>query len=288
MKKKLTQKSFKTIIAIVLICFGTTLFGVNLNAQVSVSPTVLFVDQSTKTCSATLKNNSPTAKEIEISFKYGYSGLDSTGESSVLYNDTITSAEYSLAPYISSFPKRLVLQGNTEQTVRLLVRGLPENLSEKALWARMSVKAQDVAKQVDTNTVENISAQFVFVMETMNPVFYYNGNMNINIETSEIKSILADDKIHLDVECKRQGNAPFLGSAEIKIYDLSGKLIETQIARTAVYFTNKARFVFDKSVLKAGQYKAEIVFTNERDDIPQQYRIKFKPLTKLMDFTINY
>lgn len=254
-------------------------------AQVIVSPSIIFMDPATGTGSVTLKNNSESDKEVEISFRYGYSGTDSSGKSTIIYDDTTPAPVTSLVPNITSFPKKLLLAANSEQTVRLLVRGL-RDAPDGVYWARLSAKAQDVAKQIDSTTIDKISAQFIFVMETLNPVLYYKGKTEMDVEILNITSEIDSANINVNLTCERKGNAPFFGTANLTLINESGEKLETKSARIAVYFTNTATFSFNKSDVKPGNYTAEVAFDNKRDDIMEEYRLPYKKPAKVISLVI--
>lgn len=268
---------------ILVIIITIFVYTITAYSQVVVIPNIIFIDPLNKTGSVTLRNNSTEEREVDISFKYGYMGIDTTGNQLMIYDTT--NPINSLSASIVSFPKRLLLAPNGEQTVRLLVRGMTD-VPDGAYWTRLSVKTQTVAKQIDSTSKEKISADFIFVMETMNPVLYYKGKVESGIDITEVKSIEEEEKRKLQVGVRRKGNAPFFGMAEITIYDINGKQVESQIVRATAYFDNYVSFYFEKDVLKAGKYKADIKFNNIRDDIPDDKRIEFKDEVKKIEFEI--
>ena len=93
-------------------------------SQISINPPVIFIDNNTRTGTITVFNQSQDSKEIEISLKYGYVDTDSTGNSVLIFNDTLTEKKYSIAPYTSIYPKKFILKPNQQQDVKFMVKNV--------------------------------------------------------------------------------------------------------------------------------------------------------------------
>ena len=105
-------------------------------AQIAVSPLALFVDNRTRSGDMTIFNQGTEPKEINILLNYGYIDYDSTGRSFLNMDDTITSKENSISPYLTVYPKKLILQPGTSQTVKLMVRNT-NSLPDGTYWTRI-------------------------------------------------------------------------------------------------------------------------------------------------------
>jgi hypothetical protein len=277
------MKRTKLFLTILLMIF---FLSKDLLAQVSASPSILFIDKNSNTGVLTLNNSSDIDKEIELSCKFGYAKVDTSFQVIIEYKDSINAQKYDIGSSIKFFPQKLVLKSKTEQTVRLLLTNTAK-LNEGTYWSRLVVKSKDVEKQIDSTFTDEISARFVLVTETVNIVFYEKGQVFTNLEFGKHKIVEDSLNYKLAIETERTGNSPYLGSVDVKVYDNLGKEITNKSARTAQYFNTPFIITLPREKYSAGKYKVELAFTNSRDDIPAEYRIPFKPIVKVIEFEIK-
>ncbi len=269
----------------ILVIVIMIVFSIPVYSQIAFEPPVVFVDALSKTCTMNIKNTGDVNKEIEINFKFGYSKYDSTGKPYVCYDDSVSSKTNSLAPYIKSFPKKFLLPPKSEQVVRFLIRGM-DDLPDGTYWTRVAATAKDEEKQIDSTASDKITATISIIVETVNIIYYQKGDVNTGVDLDGL--IVDSDSINYIIRlfCERTGNSPFLGSMLLALYDEDGKLVVNEQKKTAVYYEIPFRFRIEKNLLKPGKYRAEVTVTNEREDISEQNRIPFQPLTKSFAFTI--
>ncbi len=60
-----------------------------LLAQVTVAPSMLFIDSKSGIGNLYITNNSASPQEVSISFAFGFPDADSVGNATMNYNDTV-------------------------------------------------------------------------------------------------------------------------------------------------------------------------------------------------------
>jgi hypothetical protein len=85
----------------------------------------------------------------------------------------------------------------------------------------------------------------------------------------------------------KTGNAPYFGTAIVKLFNENGSGIDTTVETLGIYATMNKKASFDRSKLKPGNYSAEIKFVTERNDISSDNIIQLPPIVKKIAFTIK-
>lgn len=267
--------NMKKVLYVVIAFF---VIATSVNAQVGVYPQLLFMDPSKRSESIVVTNNGDDDKEVVIEVKYGYHSYDSLGLNYMNYNDSVTEAQYSIAPYVKVFPKKMVLKAKEQQTVKLILSDI-NSLPDKLYYTRFSVISKEVNKQIDSTFKPNtIRAKFNVQFGIVGVILFKKGKpeCKIGIENAEIMN--DSNGMRLNVNYIRSGNAPFFGTTIIKAYDSKGEMIEEIPAFSPVYFSCKKGFKLnEKKYIPGEKYSFQIIMTNEHKEIPDDYKIEFEP-----------
>jgi len=85
-------------------------------AQVTISPTAVFLDRNSKVGSFYVSNPSNSAVEVRLAFEFAYPTTDDNGRVFLNYEDEEAEQNYSLEPHLRAFPTTFVLQPDQRQT----------------------------------------------------------------------------------------------------------------------------------------------------------------------------
>ena len=272
----------KSIILLGLLLIG----GISLHAQIALYPTAVFIDPQTRTGSMEVINSADEVREIDISLKFGYFTYDSLGNSITKYNDTIAEQNYSLIPYIKVFPQKLIIPPKAQQTIRFLIKNLP-TVREGVYWTRLVAGSVPQTPQVDTLEKGKISAQIILRSEMVGLVAVISGSSTSDLDYSLASTFTDSVKFNLLLKQERTGNSPFWGSIQTEIRNSKNDVVAESKENLALYFSCNQKVSFDKTKFVPGKYTAKITVTNEREEVPENYRPNFKPKTKTFDFEIK-
>ncbi len=261
------------------------LFMANARAQVSVSPPALFINSTNRFGTFTVENKTAETQEVSIKFIFGYPVSDSIGNMSMQYNDTIAEAQHSLAGWIKGFPRKFVLPSGSQQIVRLNAQP-PGNLSDGMYWSRIVTSAQPQTKRIDTVRT-GITTQLNFVFEQVTTVLYTKGALNMSLEIADPYIVEDSASVRLIWKTVKKGNTPYFGTANVKVFDEIGNVVDETIETLSIYVTMNKKATFDRNTLKPGKYTAEIKFVTERNDIASENFIQLSPIVNRFAFTIK-
>ncbi len=271
-----------------LLLFGLFLFSFYYSyGQIAVSPLVLFVDNNSRTGDMTIFNQGIEPKEINIKLNYGYIDYDSTGKSKLNMEDTITSKDNSISPFITVYPKKLIIQPGTSQTVKFMVKNT-NALADGTYWTRIVTESKDVKKQIDsTNITDKVSVGLSIKFNMVSAFIFQKGKLNTKVNIDSFTARTDSNMINLLLSFYREGNSPFFGTSKIRIYDSNGDEVKIIEETFAAYFQGVKAFPVEKNILKPGNYKAEIILTNEQADVPEDKRVPFEKMKKTFDFVVQ-
>lgn len=274
----------KPVYSKILFVFCWILFSGSVYSQLSVMPPVVYIDPSTNSGTTTLKNETNAAKEATITFQYGFLKPDKDGISNV---DTLDKSmeKYSLLPYVKAFPKKVLIPPFGQQAVKFFLKN-PKELPDGTYWVRLIITAVDVVKPVDSLKGNTSSVQVDFRLRSKtNSIVVLPKGTN---RSSAVKFLGADfdiekENVNLILDLDKTGNSPFWGNADITVYDASGSQVLKESRGLQLYVSGKLRFAFPRTYFRNGTFKFSVNITNKRDEVPEEYRIKFAPISK--DFT---
>ena len=262
-----------------------TLFIVTAQAQISVSPPALFMNSNNRFGTFVVENKTGEPQEVSVKFRFGYPVSDSIGNLSMQYDDTVAESQYSLTGWIKGFPRKFVLMPGTQQIIRLTTQP-PANLSDGMYWSRIITSAQPQAKRIDTVRT-GITTQISIVFEQITTVLYGKGKLNTGLEIIDPFIVEDSAKVHLVWKTVKNGNAPYFGTVNVKVFDENGNIADETVETLGIYMTMNKKASFDRTKLKPGKYIAEIKFITERKDIAPDNIIQLPPTVKKIAFTIK-
>lgn len=257
----------------------------DVSGQISVAPPALFMNPNNRFGTFIIENKSGEPQEISIRFRFGYPASDSLGNLYMQYDDTTAETKFSLVEWIKGFPRKFVLAPGSQQIVRLTAQP-PTNLADGTYWARIITSAQPQALRIDTVRA-GIITQINIVFEQITTVLYNKGNLNTGIDI--LDPFIVEDSVNVKLiwKIEKKGNSPYFGTAEVKLFDVNGNLVDETIETLAIYFSMNKKAVFNKNKLRRGKFSAEIKFTTERDDIAPNNIIQLPPVIMKYSFTLK-
>jgi P pilus assembly chaperone PapD len=253
-----------------LLALFLTLAGSAL-ANVLVAPTVVFVDDKSRTGRMEIHNPSQLPREVTIHFAYGLPTSDSLGNVSVVIQDTGVVDPRSAMDWIKAFPKRLVIAPGATQVVRL-VANPPAGLKDGEYWARIVVRSQEGETKIPVASTEGaISTKLNMIMQTAIMLKYRKGAVTSQLELKGAQATATDSLVTVTVSLASTGSASYVGTLAIRVLDASKKELAQQRSDLAVYRELKRRV--DIPIGKAAgkkPYQVEVsISTDGRSDIMQ-------------------
>jgi len=257
-----------------------------LQAQVTISPTSLFINAQQRFATLLILNGTNAAQEISIEYLFGYPQTNNVGEITMNYDDPEMAARYSAAEWVRGFPKRFILQPGQRQVVRITVRP-PRDLDDGVYWARVKTTSNSLVPDVGTAPPGGVTAQINFQFEQITSLFYKQGETTTGLEILDVWSEQDEKSVTLLAQVDRTGNSPFLGSFSAEVQDASGSVVKNHKVFVAIYQDGVQRLILDTSDLPKGEYTADITFATIREDIPTQELVTSPPVSHVAGFTLN-
>ena len=255
-------------------------------AQVTISPTSLFIDDQSRFGTFLVMNSSSQTQEVTLSFQFGYPGTDADGSMVMRYDDEEAASLHSITDWIRGFPRSFTLEPGQRQTVRLTVRP-PGDIPDGMYWTRIKTTSNPLTPDVGQAPTEGVSAQINVNFEQIIAGFYKKGEVNTGIEFEDITVHTNGERASVLANMTRSGNAPFLGSMLLLVKDASGNQVAESRSSTTLYFDGLKRIEFDTEGWSEGEYTAELRFESRRSDIPRTDLIQIEPVSQSVNFTIS-
>lgn len=256
------MRKLKNILALLIVI----LVSGQLEAQISIAPSFVFVDENSGVGNVFVSNNSDNAYEVGINFTFGYPGSDTEGNLIMNYNDSTAFAQYALDPIIRAFPRSFILKGREQRTVRLQV--IPKQRRIDGFYfTRMKVMAKPQTADVTEVQTEGIGTKINFNFEQITAVFYRKGKVNTGVVVKDIDVRQKEGTLELRPHLQRTGNAPFLGSILANLKDADGKVVAEAQSTTTVYFDETRRLDMKLDKVTPGTYTLVMNFETHRNDM---------------------
>ena len=263
------------------------LVSTSLDAQVIISPYIVYTDAGNRYGSMIVQNESTEIYEISISFVFGFPVSDSVGTVSMKYINEPAPDMPSIVDWIRAFPKKFVLTPKQRQIVRMSVRP-PAGISEGTYWARIVTSAVPQSTSIDTVN-KGVTAKIKFVLNQVTSIFYRTNLAETGIKINNVEVLKDTNKIILRTSVERTNNSPFLGNVAYTLSDSLGNVVKEGKEYISVYFdlVKNITIEFDKRI-DPGKYKAELKFIcNEKEDIPESKLKEIPPITKTIELVVN-
>ncbi|TVQ65001.1 MAG: hypothetical protein EA360_11060 [Balneolaceae bacterium] len=256
-------------------------------AQVTISPTAVFLDSNSKVGSFFVSNPSNNAVEVRLSFEFAYPATDETGRVFLNYEDEEAESRFSLQPHLRAFPTTFVLQPGARQTIRLIGR-LPQTTEPGMYWTRMRVSSNQVTPPIGEVAEGQVAAQVSFQIDQVTAVLVHHGVVSTGLEIHQSQASVEEGRLTILTDVERTGNAPFIGSVRTRLLSQANQqIIDERRSSTSVYFRSNQRVEFDVSSLAPGTYTAVTTFESSRNDISSQNLIQIPDVTTRTTFIIE-
>lgn len=262
------------------------LFAFSVQAQVTISPTAVFLDKNSKVGSFYVSNPSNSAVEVRLGFEFAYPATDEDGRVFLNYEDSEAEEKFSLVPHLRAFPTTFVLQPNERQTVRLVGR-IPQNSDPGMYWTRMRVSSNQLTPPIGEVAEGQVAAQVSFQIDQVTAVLVQHGSAETGLEVHRSEAMVDDDRLVVLTDVERTGNSPFIGSVRTRVMNSNGQEVDSRRSSTSVYFRNNQRVEFDTSNWPSGQYSVETTFESQRNDISSQNLLQISEVSERTTFTIE-
>ena len=250
-----------------------------LLAQVTVAPSMLFIDSKSGIGSMYITNNSASPQEVSISLVFGYPDADSVGNATMNYNDTIAASTYALNPMVRAYPRNFLLNAKQEQTVRLQVR-TKSSVKDAFFFSRVKVTSTQKTPDIEKKITEAVTTQINFKFDQIFPVFYRKGNVSTRLIVHDVNTTIKDNKLIVISDVERAGNAPFIGSMKAELYSAANKKVALSEATTSIYFRMKNKMELDLSKAIKGKHRLVLTFETKRSDVAAEDLLQAPTVTK--------
>lgn len=271
----------KFIFAIFAVAFLT----VNATGQVVIAPPIVFISSQVPFGTFNVSNVSTIPQEVDISFEFGYPRSDSLARISIDFSDSVAAGKYSCASWLSGFPTKFILNPGQEQVVHMSVDA-PDSLADGAYWSRLITVSQPQQKFVDT-VKQGITTNIIFMFRQITSVIFEKGSLETGLNLANLYSSEDSASMNVYAELERTGNAPFFGTASVKVSDQDGNEVYSNAALTAVYLNLVKEFSIPLSKLHKGKYSAVVTVTSDREDIPPEQQLKIAPISRTLSFNVK-
>lgn len=242
-----------------------------------VAPQGVVLNNRDRTGTVELYNPSERAAEISIRAVFGHPTTTPDGDLTLELVEQPPASEPSAAGFIEAFPRRLVLQPNQRQTVRLLARP-PAGLPDGEYWARMIISSKDAEQPATTTTdTATVSVGLTLEVRTIIAVNYRNGAQRTGVSLGELSATTTADSVVLRAPMQRTGTAAWIGQTTVKLVNQDGAVVATQSLQTAVYQSIAPRFAFDRRALQPGRYRISVDLNTDRPDVTQATLLRAPP-----------
>jgi hypothetical protein len=255
-----------------------------LLAQVTVAPSMLFIDSKSGIGNLYITNNSASPQEVNISFVFGYVDADSAGNTKMNYNDTVAAGIYSLNPMIRAFPRSFLLNAKEAQTVRLQVR-TKSTVKDASFFSRVKVTSAQKTPDIEKKATDAVTTQINFKFDQIFPVFYKKGNVSTGVIVHDVSTTSKDNKLTIITDVERTGNTPYIGSIKAELFSAANEKVALSEATASIYFRIKNKMDLDLSKAVKGRYKLVLTFETKRSDIATEDLLQAPTVTK--EVTVN-
>ena len=255
-----------------------------LLAQVTVAPSMLFIDSKSGIGNLYITNNSASPQEVSISFVFGFPDADSAGNAKMNYNDTVAAGIYSLNPIVRAFPRSFLLDVKQAQTVRLQVR-TKSNVKDASFFSRVKVSSTLKTPDIGKKTTDAVTTQINFKFDQIFPVFYRKGNVSTGVIVHDVSTTLKENKLTVIMDVERTGNTPYIGSIKAELFSAANEKVALSEATVSIYFHVKNKMELDLSKAVKGKHRLVLTFETKRSDIAVEDLLQAPTVTK--EVTVN-
>lgn len=238
----------------------------SLFAQVTISPTTLFFENNFS--SVVVINNSSIPQDILLEFLFGYPESDEVGNVYMRFETEGDLSSKDISDKIRAFPRALTLEPGQRQIVRLSIR--PDNsMVDGVYWSRVKVISTPKAEEVTRISSSGVGAQLTFNFEQVLAVYFKKGNVSGGLTVNDIKTIDMDRGKAVAYNINMTGNAPFLGTINMRLFNASNQVVHEDRQVTSIFVNGYRNFILPQD-FPAGNYRVALSFEASRPDVPAQ------------------
>ena len=260
--------------------------GPILADAILVAPHAVFIDHRTRTAQVYLKNDGREPEDVAVELRYGYPDADSSGDVYIHFVDSAAAGDRSAARWIHVYPRRVVVQPNRQQIVRLL-GAPPADLPDGEYWARLIVTTRGAPTAVagrDGAAHSPITLEVATVLS----VTYRKGPVTTGLVLDDLRAAVERDSLILRLDLTRTGNGAYLGLVRLALQDAGGRSAGEWERQLAVYASpQRRRFAFPLEGVPSAWYALRLRIATERDDIPQGMVLPAPPIERTMPFEVH-
>jgi hypothetical protein len=233
-----------------------------------VSPTAVFMDDRADAAQVIIGNSGDTPEEATVEIKFGFPDVDAAGVPFVRMVDDPDPELRSAADWIRVFPQRVRLEPRSQQVVRLLARP-PENLPDGEYWTRLIVTGRGGTVPV-SGADSAVRAGVNLVIRLVASVSYRKGKVSTGVILRDLGADADGDSLTVWAHMDRQGNAAFLGTADIELVNGGGSTVRRWSTALSVYVPMRRRFSLPLDSIAPGDYRVRFRLRAERPDLPAE------------------
>ena len=250
---------------------------------------MIFVSENQKIQDITIVSQSDSLQEVAFSSSFGFpvnTKEDGLHISEGRQQDRFL---YDLTPYVRVFPEKIFLAPGQRQIVRLQVQNSPQ-FETGTYWTRLSIKSQTTSPEAQENLVPTgrQSTNINLVVRQNIGVFYKHGEVNTSLQLLDLETRQENSVLHVEPLLKRNGNSPYIGSLDAKLYSASDELVSQSSVITSVFFETLSPLRLNVADLETGRYRLVLRFTTSRGDATSSRLIQSNPLVIEEYVTVNY
>ena len=229
------------------------------------APQAVFIDDRNRAAQVTIGNNGDTPEEATIELKFGFPDVDSAGTPYVRFVDDPGPEFHSNADWIRAFPQRVRLEPRSQQVVRLLARP-PDSLPDGEYYSRLIITGRGATLRVGS-TDSAVRAGLQLEIKLVGSVTYRKGRLTTGIQIRGLTAEAEGDSLSVWVHMSREGNAAYLGTAEIEVLNGAGRILRRSTMTVAVHYPVRRRFSMPLDSLAPGDYNVRLRLHTRREDL---------------------
>jgi hypothetical protein len=231
-----------------------------------VTPTAVFLDDRSLSAQVTIGNAGDTPEEATVELRFGFPDVDSAGTPYIRFVDDPGTTFPSATDWIRAFPQRVHLEPKSQQVVRLLARP-PADLPVGEYWTRMIVTGSGApVRAAGGDTV--VRAGVSLVIRLVTSVTFRQGRVSTGVVLRALSAEAEGDSLTVWAHMDRQGNAAYLGTADIELLGAGGAVVRHWSTALGVYVPVRRRFSFPLDSIAPGDYRVRFRLRAERPDLP--------------------
>jgi hypothetical protein len=233
-----------------------------------VSPTTVFMDERLRDAQITIGNSGDSPEEATIALRFGFPDVDSAGTPYVRFVEDPGPEFPSAADWIRAFPQRVRLEPRSQQVVRLLARP-PENLPDGEYWTRMIVAGRGTFVSMPGGD-SAVRAGVNLEIRLVTSVMYRKGRVSTRAVLRSLAAEADGDSLAVWASLAREGNAAYLGTADVEMVSRGGRVVRRWSTAMAVFYPMRRRFAYPLESLEPGDYTVRFRLRAQRTDLPAE------------------